>query len=674
MKLVAPVYTLAPLQERVFEFKGLNKKSVIDDGEMRDMYNLSSDEYPCLYQRKPRGVFSESYQRPTAMIVKDGKLAVISDGKFYYNGVMEPGLSLSDKTQMVSINMRICFFPEKMFYNIKTKETGSLSAKIEMETECSISSSTITFESASKTVKTYLSSRYVDVRKYSASDGGSLPAGTDTSKWYTVIFEEQIDTPESYFKVGRNIVVSGWLSATTKNEGHINLLTSRAKWSLSGTVQSIDSLKVVIKGGILVGEDVGEFSLDHKATDTDLGYLLSTDTSIEKSVTAYFYGEIMATTTIDDESFTKGDAIEIYIEGWSEGGDPFETSAIVEEIGKTYIKFPDDTFIGVIAEGKTSIEIASGIVRFERKCPDLDFVVESNNRLWGVSNADNTIYACKLGDPTNWAYFQNTSLDSYYAEQGTDGEWTGCAAYSSHLLFFKADYIHRLYGSRPSEFQTDTMECHGLEGGSEKSIAIINDVVMYKSRVGIMAYSGGTPVLISDSFGTGKYKDAVAGTDRFKYYVSLINDDTPEFYVYDMSRHLWHKEDNARARAFAYLDGKLLFIDDVSNSIYQIDASSGSNEIEWMAQLGPFDEFVENKKIYSKLKMRLNFEELSELKLFISIDDGEWELIGNVNARQGRTLTVPIVPRRCNRFAIKLEGKGYCKIESIVRQYRQGRR
>lgn len=526
MKLVAPVYTLAPLQERVLEFKGLNKKSVIDDGEMRDMYNLSSDEYPCLYQRKPRGVFSESYQRPTAMIVKGGKLAVISDGKFYYDGKMEPGLSLSDKTQMVSINTRICFFPEKMFYNIKTEETGSLPAKIEMETECSVSSSTITFKSA----------------------------------------------------------------------------------------------------------------------------------------------------TIDDKSFAKGDALDIYIEGWSESGGPFQTSAIIEDIGKTYIKFPDDTFIGVIAEGKTSIEIASGIVRFERKCPDLDFVVESNNRLWGVSNADNTIYACKLGDPTNWAYFQNTSLDSYSAPQGTDGEWTGCAAYSSHLLFFKEDYIHRLYGSRPSEFQTDTMECHGLEKGSEKSIAIINDVVMYKARVGIMAYSGGTPVLISDSFGTGKYKDAVAGTDRFKYYVSLINDGTPEFYVYDMSRYLWHKEDNARARAFAYLNGKLLFIDDVSNSIYQIDSSSGSNEIEWMAQLGPFDEFVEDKKIYSKLKLRLNFEELSELKLSISIDDGEWELIGNVNTRQGRTLTVPIVPRRCNRFAIKLEGKGYCKIESIVRQYRQGRR
>ena len=74
MKLVAPVYKLNPLQERILEFRGYNKKSVINDGEMRDMYNLSSDEFPCLYQRKPRGIYSESFVHPTAMIVKNKKL------------------------------------------------------------------------------------------------------------------------------------------------------------------------------------------------------------------------------------------------------------------------------------------------------------------------------------------------------------------------------------------------------------------------------------------------------------------------------------------------------------------------------------------------------------------------------------------------------------------------
>ena len=366
--LVPPRYTFIPKEERILEFKGYNKKSVIDDGEMRDMYNLASDEYPCLYQRKARGIYSSQYRKPTAMLVKDKKLAVISEGQFYYDGTLYPALTLSDKTQMVAINTRICFFPEKMFFNVKTGATGNLSASVVSETTMvTVTSSTITF-------------------------------------------------PES-------------------------------------------------KGF--------------------------------------------------ENKFVVGDVVEIVA-----SDERLKISAEIKSVTETSITFPDETFIFVTADGltETTVEITS--IEISRKCPDLDFVIESNNRLWGVSNKDNTIYACKLGDPTNWGYFQNTTLDSYYAEQGTDGEWTGCAAYSTHLLFFKEDYIHKVYGSKPSTYQIESAQCHALEKGCSKSIAIINETVLYKSRLGIMAYAGGVPMLISDNFGTDKFKDAIAGTDGIKYFVS----------------------------------------------------------------------------------------------------------------------------------------------------------
>ena len=115
MSLVAPVYRFNPRQERILEFKGYNRKAVIDDGEMRDMYNLSSDEYPCLSQRKPRAVYNEGFEKPTAMITKNKKLAVISNGQFCYDGIIYPSLKLSNETQMVAINSKICFFPEKKY-------------------------------------------------------------------------------------------------------------------------------------------------------------------------------------------------------------------------------------------------------------------------------------------------------------------------------------------------------------------------------------------------------------------------------------------------------------------------------------------------------------------------------------------------------------------------------
>lgn len=48
----------SPLEERVIEFKGLNRKASVDSGEMADMLNMSGDLYPTLTQRKARGLFS----------------------------------------------------------------------------------------------------------------------------------------------------------------------------------------------------------------------------------------------------------------------------------------------------------------------------------------------------------------------------------------------------------------------------------------------------------------------------------------------------------------------------------------------------------------------------------------------------------------------------------------
>ena len=243
------------------------------------------------------------------------------------------------------------------------------------------------------------------------------------------------------------------------------------------------------------------------------------------------------------------------------------------------------------------------------------------------------------------------------------------------MLFFKEDYIHKVYGSKPATYQVESAQCHALEKGSDKSIAIINETVLYKSRLGIMAYSGGIPVLISDNFGTDKYVDAVAGTDGIKYYVSLIRDGAPELLVFDMEKTLWHKEDSVRVRDFCYHNGKLLYINDDDGVIYEMASDKPMPEetdIKWRAQLGPFDEFIEDKKIYSKIKMRMKLAELAEVDVYISIDDGEWEWQEHVIADRETAHFLPIVPRRCNRFAVKLEGRGYCKVESLVREYRQG--
>lgn len=54
----------------------------------------------------------------------------------------------------------------------------------------------------------------------------------------------------------------------------------------------------------------------------------------------------------------------------------------------------------------TENDAAAAPVKVERRVPELDFVTEQGNRVWGCSRKENTIYACALGDPTNWYSYQ----------------------------------------------------------------------------------------------------------------------------------------------------------------------------------------------------------------------------------------------------------------------------
>lgn len=308
----------------------------------------------------------------------------------------------------------------------------------------------------------------------------------------------------------------------------------------------------------------------------------------------------------------------------------------------------------------------------EREIPDLDYILEYNNRLYGTHG--NTIYASKLGDPTNWFFFgTGTAESSYQVEVGTDGDFTGIAPFPSHILFFKENCVHKLYGYKPSNYQLITTTCLGVEKGSDKSIQLINGTLYYKSREGIMAYTGDIPTIISHCFGRERYDSAVSGTNTMKYYVSMRNkaDDKWYMFVYDIEKGLWMLEDNTHAEHFAYIDNQLVYTDHDKRKIITTQGFD-EGDIEWYARFGDYDEYVENKKVYSKILMRLKMEENSEFSTWISVDGGAWECVCNLDTYFPRAVELPIVPRRCNSFAILIRGKGYVKIESMTRVVREG--
>lgn len=322
-------------------------------------------------------------------------------------------------------------------------------------------------------------------------------------------------------------------------------------------------------------------------------------------------------------------------------------------------------------------------IKIERLMPQMDFVTESGNRLWGCKYGQanngqivNEIYCSKLGDFKNWNCFMGLSTDSYAASVGTDGHFTGAITHMGYPLFFKENSLHKVYGSFPSNFQIQTTACRGVQLGSSKSLVIVNEVLFYLSRSGICAYDGSLPVEMSQKLGNTQYHNAVAGAVNNKYYVSMAdNKNLYHLFVFDSAKGLWHKEDDTQVVQFCNCQGELYYID---KKTQQIKTVLGKGNLEkkpvpWLAETGVLSTDTPNKKYIYRLNVRMSLDLNTVVRMYIQYDSqGDWEQVVSVKATNLRTFTLPIRPKRCDHLRLRIVGEGEAKIYSITQHIEQG--
>ena len=344
----------------------------------------------------------------------------------------------------------------------------------------------------------------------------------------------------------------------------------------------------------------------------------------------------------------------------------------------------DDSLIitGILDKVATQT-VAQGAITISRKMPTMDFIVESNNRLWGCrygKNNDgevvNEIYACKQGDFKNWDCFMNLSTDSYAASCGSDGQFTGAITHLGYPLFFKENCIHKVYGDYPANFRIQNTICRGVQRGSHRSLAIVNETVYYKSGNAVCAYDGSLPVEMSSALGEIRYTDAVAGAHGNKYYISMkTTDGLYHLFVYDTGKGMWHKEDNLHADCFCSFMNEVYAIDHDTKRIITMIGSINSREtkVKWMAETGLLGMSLPDMKYISRLLVRLALDVGSKVDISIQYDStDDWDHVYQMTANSLRSYAVPIRLRRCDHFRLRIEGEGEGKIYSITKTIEQG--
>lgn len=345
---------------------------------------------------------------------------------------------------------------------------------------------------------------------------------------------------------------------------------------------------------------------------------------------------------------------------------------ILTDAGPDYI-----LFTGILQKALTQ----TGEVRVERTCPEMDFVVEKDNRLWGCSSADHEIYCCKLGDPTNWRAYQGVATDSYAVTVGTPGPFTGAAVSGSAVIFFKENCLHRVYGTQPSNFTVYVDNLRGVQQGCHKSAVRVNEYLYYKSVFDVCVYADSEVAGISAALGTESYKNAVAGVCGNRLYLSMEDQEGAwQLLVYDTAAGVWTREDGTHALGFASCltetfmlraDGELyaLLPGEYNKDFFMVGSDytvyaqeETDQEVSWELRTGEILRELPDHKYIGKIQLYLELDPGARAEVALRRDGGAWEKVQELSGGDQRRCTLPIYPRRCDRMEIRLTGVGHARL------------
>ena len=330
-----------------------------------------------------------------------------------------------------------------------------------------------------------------------------------------------------------------------------------------------------------------------------------------------------------------------------------------------------------------ALDSQTAAVTVMRTIPEMDFVVEQGNRLWGCKygivdgQAVNEVYACALGDFRNWNSFAGLSTDSYAAARGSDGAFTGAAACMGGVVFFKENCMERIYPAAGGGHQIVTVPCSGVRKGAERTVAVADGVVYYLGNDGVYAFDGSMPVCVSRALGDKRYTGGVAGGESGRYWLSAVDAaGETELLVYDTQKRLWHRQDDTAAVAFARWNGEMTVLCG-DGRLLDTSGTLGTAEtgFSWSAESGDLGLYTPEHKYLSRLELRLKTAAGSTVKAYVCYDgDNVWEQVGGVSGEAGQTrgAVLQVRPRRCGHLRLKLAGDGPCRVYSAAAVYEKG--
>ena len=242
--------------------------------------------------------------------------------------------------------------------------------------------------------------------------------------------------------------------------------------------------------------------------------------------------------------------------------------------------------------------------------------------------------------------------------------------------------MHRVYGTYP--FQVTPILCNGVQEGCSKSLAVVSNVLFYKSPDGICTYTGSYPSLLALPFGNERYYGVVAAGTETKYYFSASGYNGRVLFVYDTQTNLLTKEDDPNISEMITYDSEVYALISMSEQYeYQGGIICLSNEkvkngaensvVPWYGVFGAISITLPQQKYVTGLDVRMSMAADGKATIYFEYDSsGIWERVHEVQAESLKTYNIPLRVKRCDHVRMKMEGTGNVIVYSITKTLEKG--
>lgn len=632
-------------------FGGYNHNLKIPEGEFYEMENLCGDDYPLLATRKQRNTLQVSAENLQAMVSKGDELYYIAG---YDSTTKTCGFYAGDEKVMdlayagglkrfVSMGAYLLIWPDKVWYNTSDGTHGNMEKM---------------FSAAAGT--------YLDHNLTSSSGPDGQEVYDIYVLWYIRPCSRDgkiVYTTGANYGEKRVVVVDGI------EYHYLNFVKPKEPKNGDAYIDRETRTPYIYN----------DISKDWSAQDVPVMWL-----ECKGIGSAFAPGDCIRVSGIDPGTYS----------GLNVGDNP--SDGVYREVlvtGENYIVL--DAYAPAEAHGiMNDTPPAEGYVKAAMDIPDMDYVIEAQNRLWGCKYGTvngklvNEIYASALGRFDVWRKYAGVSTDSYAASIGSDGRWTGAVNYQGYPLFFKEDRMHKVYVSASGAHRIQEYTMRGVQPGGAKSLAVVNGVLFYKARDCVCAYDGsGAPTDVSEKLNLNSLSrpgstTSIAAAYRDKYYLYLQMNTPPgsRLLVLDTRRGAWYRENLPIGSIIDFTEfmGSLLCaaggIEEIAHD-NQVSELIGTEEgnVAWSCETGLIGYSTVEQKYVSRFNIRMSLARDAYMDVLVQYDsDGVWHNQGRIQGVGTRTFMLPVRPRRCDHFRIRLEGSGNVRIYSFAKIFEAG--